>query len=108
MTSIDSDGELARSVDELKDEVRVLRDTVDELREVIEHLTLQIPHDFWQVLRDRRIDSMSRDPASPDFRTNTVPAEDVAAARDAVTGETAPTETDGKSAVQRFFSGVEN
>jgi hypothetical protein len=68
-------------VDDLTEEVRVLRDSVDELREVVDYLVRQIPPDFWEVLRDRRITSMSRDPVSPDFRTNTVPEEDIAAAR---------------------------
>jgi hypothetical protein len=81
MASHDHDGDLPRSVDDLTEEVRVLRDSVDELREVVDYLVRQIPPDFWEVLRDRRITSMSRDPVSPDFRTNTVPEEDIAAAR---------------------------
>jgi hypothetical protein len=81
MNPLDENGELASSVDALTEEVRVLRDSVDELRDVVDYLVRQIPHDFWEVLRDRRISSMSRDPTGPGFRTNTVPEEAIATAR---------------------------
>jgi hypothetical protein len=54
---------------------------VDELREVVDYLVRQKPHDFWEVLRDRRIASMSRDPTGPGFQTNTLPEEAIVAAR---------------------------
>jgi hypothetical protein len=94
-------GELTRSVDELTEEVRVLRDAVDELREVPDHLCRQIPHDLWQVLRDRRLQSMSRDPSSPDFKTNNVPDEEIALARSETAGPAL--RPDEGCAYQRLF-----
>jgi hypothetical protein len=102
----DREGDLPRAVEELSEEVRVLRDSVDELREVVDHLIRQIPADFWEVLRDRKITSMSRDPASRDFRTNTVPEEGIAAARAEATASPGRMRRNS-SAAQRLFPELE-
>lgn len=74
-----SNDELQHTVRELTEEARVVREAVDELREVIDYLVRQIPPDFWELMRARRITSMPVDPTDPDFgeKLNAVSSEDI-------------------------------